>query len=120
MKNITMAMIAATTIMMSGCATILNDDTQSVNLTTSNGKKTIVSVNGREYEAPGIARLVRSQDDAIITADTSTCKGKTVAPSSVDTVFFVNILSGGAFGSTTDYASEEMWKYDNTIQINCL
>jgi len=42
-----------------------------------------------------------------------------VAEKSVDPKFFVNILSGGSFGSTTDYSTEKMWKYNENVVISC-
>lgn len=117
MKKIILA--AAIIFTMSGCATILNEDTQPINLTTSNGKSTTVNINGQLYDAPGIIHLKRSKEDALVVASSDNCKGSTVAPSKVDNVFFLNILSGGSFGSTTDYSSDDMWQYDTTIQVNC-
>ncbi len=42
-----------------------------------------------------------------------------VLDTTVEPVFFVNILSGGVFGSTTDFASESMFKYaPSTINVD--
>lgn len=117
--NIIKAVVVSSIVLASGCATILNDDTQNVNLMTSNGEKISGSINGVPFEGPGVVNIMRSQDDAIIVASTEGCTPQTVAPSSVDMKFFINILSGGAFGSSTDYASDDMWKYDNSVMINC-
>ena len=120
MKQLALAMISVAVLGISGCATILNDETHNVNLTTSNGKKTTVNIQGRNYTAPGIVQLNRSKEDLTIVADSDTCKGQTAVPSTVDSVFFLNILTGGVFGSSTDYATEEMWKYDTNIQVTCM
>ena len=117
--NLLKAVVASSIVLASGCATILNDDAQNVNLLTSNGEKISGTINGVQFQGPGIVSIMRSQDDAIIVANTEGCTPQTVAPSSVDMKFFINILSGGAFGSTTDYASDDMWKYENSITINC-
>jgi len=37
----------------------------------------------------------------------------------VDPKFFVNVLSGGPFGSSTDYGTEKMWKYAENVTIAC-
>ena len=113
------AVVVSSIVLVSGCATILNEDSQKINVATSNGEAIKGSINGVPFEAPGIVSIQRSQDDAILVASTEGCTSQTVVPSSVDPKFFINILSGGAFGSTTDYASDDMWKYENSVTINC-
>jgi hypothetical protein len=102
-----------------GCASIINDKTQNVNVVTSNGHKAEVNIDGMPFQAPGVASFKRAKGDKIITTRDPKCNQTTVAPSTVDNVFFINILSGGVFGSTTDYATEKMWKYQDTVTISC-
>jgi hypothetical protein len=73
------------------------------------------------FEAPGIATVTRAKADRVITSRDSKCSASTILPSQVDNIFFINILSGGVgvFGSTTDYATEKMWKYQDTVIISC-
>ncbi len=103
----------------SGCASILNEKTQNVNVVTSNGHKAEVSIDGMPFQVPGVASFKRAKGDKLITTRDSKCNPTTVAPSTVDNVFFINILSGGVFGSTTDYGTEKMWKYQDTVMISC-
>lgn len=105
--------------MLGGCATILNDQTQSVNVTSSTGTAIKGTVGGQSFNGPGVVRLEREKADKIFITDTEGCVKETAAPSSVDTKFFINILSGGAFGSSTDFSSGRMWKYSENIIINC-
>jgi hypothetical protein len=105
--------------MISGCASILNEKTQNINVVTSNGHKTEVSIDGMPFQAPGVASVKRAKSDKIITSKDPKCTQTTVAPSSVDNVFFINILSGGVLGSTTDYATDKMWKYQDTVMVTC-
>ena len=111
----TMAVI----FIVSSCASILNEDTQSVNIVSSNGKPIKGTIDGRPFEGPGIIKLQRKKEDQIITVETPGCSEKTIANKKVSNTFWLNILSGGAFGSTTDYGTEKMWEYDDTIQVNC-
>jgi hypothetical protein len=104
---------------VSGCASILNEDTQAVNIVSTNGKPIQGKVDGRPFKGPGIVQLQRKKADKIITVETAGCTEETVATKKVSSTFWVNILSGGAFGSTTDYSTEKMWEYDDTIVINC-
>lgn len=104
---------------LAGCATILNDDYQKVNVVSSNAQEFSGTIDGQAFEGPGIVEFKRANEDKVINVTTPGCVKQTVASKTVDPVFFVNILSGGAFGSTTDYSTEKMWKYDDTIEINC-
>lgn len=106
-------------VTLTGCASILNEDTQRVNVSASNGAAISGTVNGVPFSAPGVVSLKRENKDKIFVTETEGCVRETIAEKSVDTKFFVNILSGGAFGSTTDYATEEMWQYSENVVINC-
>jgi hypothetical protein len=103
----------------SGCASIINDKNQNINIVTSNGHKAEVLIDGMPFQAPGVASVKRTKADKIITSKDPKCTQTTVAPSTVDNIFFINILTGGVFGSTTDYATEKMWKYQDTVMISC-
>lgn len=113
---IAVALVAATT---SGCSTILNDETQKINITSSNTTPIVGSVDGKPFTGPGIVEVKRSNSDKLIKVDTADCAKETLLAKQVDSKFFINILSGGAFGSTTDYATEEMWKYEDNVVIQC-
>ena len=52
-------------------------------------------------------------------ATTEGCAPETAMPKSVDSKFFINIISGGVFGSTTDYTTEKMWRYSETVVVAC-
>lgn len=118
MKKI-LALSGAAVIGLSGCATILNDDTQQVNISSSNAKEIKGTVDGRPFTGPGVVTLTRKKENKIVNVETPGCQKSTVVESNVDPKFFINILSGGAFGSTTDYATEEMWRYSDNIVISC-
>lgn len=111
--------IAAATLVLSGCASILNDQTQSVNVTTSNGQEVTGTVNGTAFKAPGVVQLTRENQNKVFRTDNANCAKETVAEKSVDGKFFINILSGGVFGSTTDYSTEKMWAYAQNVTIAC-
>ena len=113
---------ACIAISATGCASIINEKTQNVNVVTSNGQKIEVAVDGMPYQAPGVASFKRAKADKIITTRDPKCNSTTIAPSTVDNIFFLNIIDGifGApLGSTTDYVTEKMWKYQDTIVISC-
>lgn len=113
------ATLMLTVIAVTGCASILNDKTQSVNVVTSNGKEVEVNIDGMPFKAPGVATFKRAKADKVVTTRDPKCNQTTMAPSTVDNVFFINIISGGVFGSTTDYATEKMWKYQDSVIVSC-
>lgn len=117
MKNLIITSIAILSI--SGCASILNEKTQSVNVSTPNSVPVSGTVNGQPFTAPGVVVLTREGKNKVFVANSPKCKGETIAEKSVDTTFFINFLSGGPFGSTTDYSTEKMWRYADTVALNC-
>ncbi len=114
-----LALIAVVALGLTGCASIINEKTQSVNVTTSNGAKISGKVNGQEFTAPGVVPLVRENKSKIFETSAAGCVPQTSVEKTVDPIFFINILSGGVFGSSTDYSTEKMWKYSENIVINC-
>ena len=111
--------LAALTV--TGCATLLNEKNQNVNVVTSTGQKADIVVDGTPHKAPTVVPIRRSKGDKLITTQNPKCHQTTIATSSLDNVFFINLLSGysSTSGSTTDFATGEMWKYQDTIVISC-
>jgi hypothetical protein len=118
MRVVKVALLAAV-FLVGGCATILNEETQRINVASSNGKPIKGNIDGLPFEGPGIVAVKRAKADKIIVTDTEGCTKQTNLASTVDGKFFINILSGGAFGSTTDYSTEEMWKYSESVTVTC-
>jgi hypothetical protein len=113
------ALIAAATL-TTGCASILNESTQQVNVSSSNGKPFSGTVDGQPFQAPGVIALTRSKAGKLITAETAGCAKQTAAESSVDLKFFINVLIPfGVSGSTTDFATDKMWKYSDSVVVSC-
>ncbi len=104
---------------LTSCATILNDKAQRINVTTSNNVKTDIVVAGQTYQAPAIITLDRSEKDLIVKAQNPNCTQEYLLKSKVDNKFWINILSGGTFGSTTDYSTEKMWTYQDEVELKC-
>ena len=119
MKSTKLISLAAIALLTQGCATILTEKTSSVNLASSNGKPITVLIDGQEFKGPGVITLAKSKEDKIIRTSTEGCASETLLKSEIEPTFFVNVLSGGAFGSTTDYGSEQMWKYKDSVTVNC-
>ncbi|HOI83724.1 MAG TPA: hypothetical protein PKW30_05405 [Campylobacterales bacterium] len=112
-----LSVIASGALLFTGCATILDGKTQKINLSSTKSKT--VEIDGQQFSSPGIVTLQRSGEDKIIKV--KDCGDKTILlKKEVNPTFFVNILSGGVFGSTTDYSSDSMWRYDQSnINVDC-
>lgn len=113
------AAFVVSVVALSGCASILNDKTQQINVASSNGKPIQGSIDGTAFTGPGIVTVLRENKNKTITTDTAGCAKETALNKSVDSVFFLNLLSGGVFGSTTDYSTEKMWRYEPSVTVSC-
>ncbi len=119
MKKIALFSAMAAAVLLSGCASILNEKTQKVNVSSSNGKEFAGSIDGTAFKGPGVVEMTRAKNGQVIVVETQGCVKETAVQSNVDPKFFVNILSGGAFGSTTDFATQKMWKYADNVVVSC-
>jgi hypothetical protein len=118
MRHKLVGLLAVSTLLSSGCATILTEDTHKINVTTSNGESTTISVDGVSQSVPGVVSVKKENKDKILVADSAECTDVNLSKE-VESVFFVNILSGGVFGSSTDYGTEKMWRYQESITVPC-
>ena len=119
MSRMTLAVAGCAVVMMSGCASILNDKTQTINVAASNGASISGTVDGQKFTAPGPVTVTRTKAAKVFTADSPECAQSTVVNSDVDPKFWLNIIIGGGFGSTTDYSTEKMWHYSDNVVISC-
>ncbi|MFC1747191.1 adenosine deaminase [Pseudomonadota bacterium] len=104
---------------LSGCATILSEDVAKVNVQTTSGKQVDVTIDGAQYTAPSIVTLPKDGTSKVIVTADAACAKETYMARKIEPTFWVNVLSGGLFGSTTDSASGKMWTYDDSVMINC-
>ena len=113
------AAVLASVTVLAGCASIINDKTQQINVASSNGKSVSGTIDGTPFTGPGVVTVLRENKNKVIVASTEGCTPESALNKSVDSVFFLNIISGGAFGSTTDYSTEKMWRYEPSVTIAC-
>lgn len=119
MKNIrAYLMIGVLGALLTGCATISNQTTQSVSITTGNGKSVVATINRQKMSLPteveisrvdGAVVQVLAQDNKCYESTQLVIKGK----DKISGWFWANILTGGTTGSTTDAVSGGMWEYAN-------
>ena len=117
-KNIAlMATVLVSAGIFSGCATIVSGKTQEVKFISD--KPVEVTVDNQTITTPATVKLRREDSSKIAKVQ---CDGKTeqvVLQKKVNPWFAGNLLIGGVFGSTTDYASDAMWEYEDTVKIDC-
>lgn len=119
-KIFVLVMILIATIAFSGCATILSGTSQKVNVVSEGKKNVKFEIDDTIYKTPVIITLKRKNKDEIIKVLDPECSQKQILlRKKINPVFFVNLLSGGVFGSTTDFATNAMWEYDENVQITC-
>lgn len=119
MKKLAAYALMSSVVLMTGCASILNKETQPVNVSTTNGKEIKGSVDGTPFVGPGVVMVQRQKAPKIFNVDTAGCAPTTTAASKVDIKFFGNIILGGFLGSSTDFATDKMWKYEDNVVISC-
>ena len=106
-------------IALSGCASIVDGGTQTVNLVASSGDKVhakITTPSGyQESTLPTVISTKKKNQDIIVNVDDSCYEPTTQAVQpSLAPAFWGNVIIGGLIGSTTDFATGAAWKYDNT------
>lgn len=119
MKKLAIAAMMGSVVLMTGCASVFNEKTQPINVTASNGKPFQGSVDGTPFTGPGMVSVYRQKNPKLFKVDTPGCSPLTTVDSNIDVKFWGNIVIGGVLGSTTDYSTDKMWKYSDTVTITC-
>lgn len=108
-----LAGVLASVAMVSGCASIMTGQTQQISV-NSNVEGATVVLNGMEIgKTPFVGQIAKPKAGAgnTLTLRKDGYKDVTIAVGTeIEPTFWVNILSGGPFGSTTDYAGGAMYK----------
>ncbi|KKO45148.1 adenosine deaminase [Arsukibacterium ikkense] len=116
MKNIC---FAAAILSLSGCASIMTAEQQSINVTASNNQPIEVTVDDKTTTSPGTVVVLRDGKDKVVRTSAEGCDSATPVKKSVTPVFFGNIIIGGVLGSTTDASTGKMWDYQETVVVSC-
>jgi len=106
-------------VIASGCASIVTDSQTAINVQTSNGQKVKVTVDGMQFDVPGVVIAQKNGMDKVLTTNDSKCASATIVPKKIEGAFWGNILAGGVLGSTTDSSTNKMWTYEEMAVINC-
>lgn len=112
-KFIARAVFSVAVLGVTGCASIMSGKDQQISV-NSNVRGATVLINGAEVgKTPFIGKVSKPKNGEgnVITLRADGYEEKTVAvETTIEPTFWVNILTGGPFGSTTDYSSGAMYK----------
>lgn len=111
-------------MLLSGCSTIIEGSTQTVNFSTGMDKQihAVITSSGGTMPVilPQALAVNKSSNDLVINIKDGNCvlPSTTIVKSHLNPWFWGNIIFGGVIGSTTDSASGAAWEYDNNILVN--
>lgn len=111
-------------MLLSGCSTIIEGSTQTVNISTGMDKQihAVITSSGGTMPVilPQALAVNKSSNDIVINIKDGNCvlPSTTIVKSHLNPWFWGNIIFGGVIGSTTDSASGAAWEYDNNILVN--
>jgi hypothetical protein len=111
--------VAAAILSLSGCASIMTAEQQSINVTASHNQPIDVTVDDKGTTSPGTVVVLRDGKDKVVRTSADGCDSATPIKKSITPVFFGNIVIGGLLGSTTDASTGKMWDYQDAVVINC-
>ena len=115
--------LVAATIAVSGCATIFEGTSQSVQIsTTPPGARCLVDREGARLgevgSTPGSIRLDKSKNDIVVTCSKDGHQTATIAQSpDFQGTTFGNILVGGGIGAIADAASGANYQYPKRVAL---
>lgn len=113
------AILSVAVLVMTGCASLMTADEQSIKVTASNGVPIEVTVDDKKTTTPGYVVVLRDGKDKVVNTSTAGCATATPIKKSVAPVFFGNIVIGGLLGSTTDSSTGKMWNYADNVVVSC-
>ena len=116
---ISVLFFSVSSLILSGCATLLSGEQQSLNI-TSNVKGAHVFINDMKVGRTPFYGKISKSKHLMIRLEKKGYETKIQNfDSAIDPTFWVNVISGGPFGSTTDFGTNSIWKYQpSTINID--
>lgn len=125
-RQLMMATAAIATVLLTGCASVVNGQQQSVSVTTQSkdaevqgAKCSLSNDKGTWYlTSPGSVSVHRSYNELKVScAMAGQPVGSTAAKSSTTGAVFGNILAGGVIGAGIDVATGAAYSYPNLIPV---
>ncbi|MFA5518371.1 MAG: PEGA domain-containing protein [Spirochaetota bacterium] len=119
MKKFFILVVISITLIFMGCSTIMNGTSQMVSV-NSDIEEADVLVNGNKVGKTPFSGKIKRSSKTVITVQKEGYSPVNVTPhTELPSAFWGNIILGGFFGSTTDYASGAVNEYTpNTFYVN--
>lgn len=112
MKKIFLFAVSSMLLVVSGCATIIDGESQQVSF-NSNPDGATVLVNGVAVGKTPVSYLMKRGDGNIVTVKKDGYKSvERTLTTQMNGMFFGNIIFGGLFGSTTDSSTGAAYEYE--------
>jgi hypothetical protein len=111
-------------VLLSGCATIVDNGPEFINFNTSNGEEARVKITsgiGMQYaNIPNTVTFPKSSANIIVQTTGDECHNSatTVVPSKLNGWLIGNILFGGVIGLVVDFATGNAYTYPSTAIVN--
>lgn len=116
LKSAQLASALVLGLTVGGCATIISGTSQiiTVNANVQGAEVHLITESGQTLlgTTPLSRRIKRGQEGTLRISAEGYMPYESALNKKINTVFFVNILSGGTFGSTTDYTTGAMYAYE--------
>lgn len=99
-------------VVLGGCATILGGSSQTITV-NSNVSGAQVTLNGASLGVTPLTASIKRGQTGVLSVQSAGYQPYQIALNKkITTLFWVNIFTGGVFGSTTDAATGAMYEYE--------
>jgi hypothetical protein len=112
MKSLHAVGVLVLGLSLTGCATILGGREQTITVNANVSGADVYLNQTLLGETPLTAKVKRGQEGVLRVTAEGYQPYQAALNKKISSLFWVNILSGGAFGSTTDYTTGAMYEYE--------
>lgn len=105
-------LVAASAFLTSGCATILGGKTQTITVNSNVSGAEVLLNEAPLGKTPLTTSLKRGQSGVLRVQAAGYQPYQIAINKKISTLFWVNIFTGGVFGSSTDYSTGAMYEYE--------
>lgn len=105
-------LVVALSLTLGGCATILGGKTQLITVNSNVSGAEVLLNDVPLGKTPLTATIKRGQTGVLRVRADGYQPYSIAMNKKISTLFWVNIFSGGAFGSSTDYSTGAMYEYE--------
>jgi len=104
-------LLLTTCLLASSCASIFKGSQQDITI-DSNVKGADISINGKLIGRTPFSGKIKRESEARLQVSKEGYESKVIVlDTGIEPIWFGNIISGGVFGSTTDYGTGAMYQY---------